>query len=160
LIDIDGRVIDESMDIMLWALEKNDPEKWLIPEQDSLGEMQEMIAEFDQGFKYHLDRYKYPERYPGIDAEKHRNEGVLYLEKLQAKLTTTRYLFGNRLALADSAIAPFVRQFAHTDKDWFQAQSWQPLQRWLSEFIDSAIYTSAMKKYPKWESGNTPVFFP
>jgi len=160
LIDIDGRVIDESMDIMLWALQKNDPEKWLIPEQDSLGEMREMIAEFDQGFKYHLDRYKYPDRYPGIDAEKHRNEGVLYLEKLNAKLTTTRYLFGNRFALADSAIAPFVRQFAHTDKDWFQAQSWQPLQRWLSEFIDSEIYTRAMQKYPKWESGNTAVFFP
>ena len=160
LIDMEGRVIDESIDIMLWALEKNDPEKWLIPEQDSLGKMQEMIAEFDRGFKYHLDRYKYPDRYPGIDPEKHRNEGVLYLEKLNAKLTTTKYLFGNRLALADSAIVPFVRQFAHTDKDWFQAQSWQPLQRWLSEFIDSEIYTRAMQKYPKWESGNTPIFFP
>ncbi|WP_071592497.1 MULTISPECIES: glutathione S-transferase [Kamptonema] len=160
LIDIDGRVLDESMDIMLWALTQHDPEKWLIPEQGSVAEMLELIAEFDDRFKYHLDRYKYPDRYEGIDSEAHRIEGALYLEKLNVNLSTKKYLFGNRVALADMAIAPFIRQFAHTDPDWFNAQPWSQLQAWLSEFIDSKIYTQVMKKYPKWELGNTAVMFP
>jgi len=160
LIDIDGRVLEESVNIMLWALEQHDPEKWLIPEQGSVAEMLELIAQFDNGFKYHLDRYKYPDRYEGIDAEIHRTEGALYLEKLNIKLSQKKYLFGNRVALADMAIAPFIRQFAHTDRDWFNAQPWPQLQAWLSAFIDSDIYTQVMKKYPKWESGNVGVLFP
>ena len=160
LIDIDGRVLDESIDIMLWALAQYDPGKWLMPEQGSVAEMLELIAEFDEGFKYHLDRYKYPERYEGIDAEVHRLEGALYLEKLNAKLSRKKYLFGERVALADMAIAPFIRQFAHTDLGWFNAQPWLQLQAWLSGFIDSEIYTQVMKKYSKWESGNTAVLFP
>ncbi|OCR02353.1 glutathione S-transferase [Oscillatoriales cyanobacterium USR001] len=157
LIDIDGRILDESIDIMLWALTQYDPEKWLVPETGSIAEMLELIAQFDNGFKYHLDRYKYPDRYPEIDTEIHRTEGSLYLDKLNEKLRTKKYLFGNRVALADMAIAPFIRQFAHTDRDWFNSQSWPYLQTWLSWFIDSEIYNRVMKKYPKWESGNPTV---
>ncbi|MDF0551771.1 glutathione S-transferase [Kamptonema sp. UHCC 0994] len=160
LIDIDGRILDESIDIMLWALAQYDPEKWLMPEQGSVAEMLELIAQFDNGFKYHLDRYKYPNRYEGIDAEVQRTEGGLYLEKLNVKLRKKKYLFGNRVTLADMAIAPFVRQFADTDRDWFNTQPWLQLQAWLSEFIDSEIYTQVMKKYPKWEPGNVAVMFP
>ena len=160
LIDIDGRILDESIDIMLWALAQSDPEKWLMPEQGSVAEILELIAQFDNGFKYHLDRYKYPNRYEGIDAEVQRTEGGLYLEKLNVKLSTKKYLFGNRVTLADMAIAPFIRQFAHTDRTWFNAQPWLQLQAWLSEFIDSEIYTQVMKKYPKWEPGNAAVMFP
>lgn len=159
LID-EGRVIDESIDIMLWALAQHDPEKWLLPEQGSLGEMLELIAEFDDGFKYHLDRYKYPNRYEGADAETHRDRGALYLDRLNAKLSETTYLFGNSAALADRAIAPFVRQFAHVDRTWFNEQSWSHLQAWLAAFVDSEIYTRAMQKYPRWESGNLRVIFP
>jgi len=159
LIDVEGRVLDQSIDIMLWALEQHDPEKWLIPEQGSVAEMLALIAEFDGGFKYHLDRYKYPERYAGVDAQVHRDEGVLYLGKLNAKLSATKYLYGNNVALADMAIAPFVRQFAQTDKGWFNEQPWPPLQAWLAGFTDSEIYTSVMQKYPKWESGNAGVVF-
>lgn len=160
LIDVDGRVLDQSIDIMLWGLRQNDPEKWLIPEQGSVAEMLALIAEFDDGFKYHLDRYKYPERYPGVDAQTHRHEGALYLEKLNARLNAAKYLFGNNIALADMAIAPFVRQFAHTDKGWFNQQPWPGLQAWLAGFTDSEIYSSVMQKYPKWESGNPGVVFP
>jgi len=160
LIDIDGRILDESMDIMLWALTQYDPEKWLIPEIGSMAEMLELIANFDHGFKYHLDRYKYPNRYPGIDAEVNRNEASLYLDQLNEKLSTKKYLFGHRVALADMAIAPFIRQFAHTDQGWFNAQSWVYLQAWLSGFIDAEIYNSVMKKYPKWEAGNAVILFP
>jgi glutathione S-transferase len=160
LIDIDGRVIDESIDIMLWALAKHDPEKWLRPEQGSVAEMLELIAEFDDKFKYHLDRYKYPNRYEGTDAETHRALGALDLDKLNAMLSARTYLFGNSVALADRAIAPFVRQFAHVDKDWFEAQSWLHLPAWLAAFADSEIYARAMQKYPRWESGNLGGVFP
>ncbi|MEG3844335.1 glutathione S-transferase [Microcoleus sp. herbarium14] len=159
LIYVDGRVLDQSIDIMLWALEQHDPEKWLIPEQGSVAEMLQLIAEFDDGFKYHLDRYKYPERYAGVDSQVQRHEGSLYLGRLNAQLNATQYLFGNNIALADMAIAPFVRQFAHTDKGWFNEQPWPRLQAWLAGFTDSKIYTSVMQKYPKWESGNPGVVF-
>jgi glutathione S-transferase len=160
LIDVDGNVLDQSIDIMLWALEQHDPEKWLIPEQGSVAEMLALIGQFDDKFKYHLDRYKYPERYTGVDSQVHRYEGSLYLDKLNAQLSTTKYLFGNNVALADMAIAPFVRQFAHTDKSWFNEQPWLPLQAWLTEFTDSEIYASVMQKYSPWESGNAGVIFP
>ena len=160
LIDVDGRVLDQSIDIMLWALRQQDPEKWLMPEQGSVAEMLELIALFDEGFKYNLDRYKYPDRYPGVDAQAHRYEGSLYLGRLNAQLSATKYLFGNNVALADMAIAPFVRQFAHTDRAWFNEQPWPGLQAWLAEFTESQIYSSVMQKYPPWASGNAGVVFP
>jgi glutathione S-transferase len=159
LIDVEGRVLDQSIDIMLWALAQHDPEKWLIPEQSSVAEMLALIAQFDDKFKYHLDRYKYPERYIGVDARSHRDEGAVYLDQLNVKLSATKYLFGNNVALADMAIAPFVRQFAHTDKNWFKEQPWTPLQTWLTGFTDSEIYASVMQKYLKWESGSAGVVF-
>jgi glutathione S-transferase len=160
LIDVDGRVLDQSIDIMLWALRQHDPEKWLMPKQGSVAEMLELIALFDEGFKYHLDRYKYPDRYPGVDAQAHRHEGSLYLGRLNAQLSATKYLFGNNVALADMAIAPFVRQFAHTARAWFNEQPWPGLQAWLAEFTESQIYSSVMQKYPPWQSGNAGVVFP
>jgi glutathione S-transferase len=160
LIDVSGEVLEESLDIMLWALTQNDPEKWLRSDRGSIAEMVELIGQFDGNFKYHLDRYKYPDRYAGVDAKLHRHEGAGYLEKLNAQLSATKYLYGNNAALADMAIAPFVRQFSRTDVLWFNAQPWPQLQAWLAQFTDSAIYQSIMQKYPKWESGNPGVIFP
>ena len=160
LIDRDGRVFDESIDIMFWALLQYDPEQWLMPEQGSVAQMLELIDKCDRGFKYHLDRYKYPNRYENTEAIVHRTEGYLYLEILNTRLRETRYLFGNHVALADMAIAPFVRQFAYTDLGWFNEQPLPHLQAWLTEFLNSEIYTRIMHKYPKWESGNECVVFP
>ncbi|MCU0542849.1 MAG: glutathione S-transferase [Oscillatoriaceae cyanobacterium Prado104] len=164
LIDAGGQVIDESIDIMLWALQQNDPEQWLTPDRASVAEMLELIAQFDGKFKYHLDRYKYPDRYAGVDAKLQRDEGSVYLEKLNAQLcatiSATKYLYGNNTSLADMAIAPFVRQFAQTDRTWFNEQPWPQLQAWLAQFAGSAIYQRIMYKYPKWESGNPGVMFP
>ncbi|MCP2729327.1 glutathione S-transferase [Limnofasciculus baicalensis] len=160
LIDLNGRVIDESIDIMLWALAQHDPEKWLMPEEGNLAAMLELISQCDRGFKYHLDRYKYPNRYEDTDGIVHRNEGYLYLERLNQQLSKTRYLFGNSVALADMAIAPFIRQFAHTDLDWFNEQQLPHLHDWLARFVDSEIYNRVMNKYLKWESGKVGVIFP
>jgi UPF0176 protein len=160
LIDTDGRVLDESIEIMLWALRRHDPEQWLVPEQGSLEEMLNLIAQFDDRFKYHLDRYKYAERYEETDALAHRAEGALYLEKLNAQLDKTTYLFGSHAALADVTIAPFIRQFALADSAWFSAQPWPQLQAWLAALLDSDPYTRVMQKYPKWVSGSPGVVFP
>jgi glutathione S-transferase len=159
LIDPNGHVLDQSLDIMLWALTQHDPGQWLQPEQGSVEAMLELIGEFDREFKYHLDRYKYPDRYENTDAQTHRAQGSLYLQKLTTQLEMTQYLFGNRIALADMAIVPFVRQFAHTDQDWFNQQPWTSLQTWLATLINSEIYTYAMKKYPKWASGTPGIEF-
>jgi glutathione S-transferase len=160
LFATDGRILDESIDIMLWALQQNDPEKWLEPEIGSLATMLEAIARFDNEFKYHLDRYKYPNRYDAADAEFHRSEASGYLQQLNAVLRETKYLFGNHVALADMAIAPFVRQFAHVDLDWFNQQQWQYLQACLTEFVESPMFALVMQKYPKWEPGNSEIIFP
>ncbi len=158
LIDGDGSVLEESLEIMLWALSKHDPEAWLHPEQGSMATMQALIAECDGGFKHHLDRYKYAQRYEDTDAQVHRGEGSKFLEKLNAQLGVTSYLCGQRVSLADIAIAPFIRQFANTDRTWFQQQPWPHLQPWLTHFLDSALFHQIMEKYPKWESGTGPLF--
>ncbi|MBW4553516.1 MAG: glutathione S-transferase [Aphanocapsa sp. GSE-SYN-MK-11-07L] len=160
LIDREGNVLDESLDIMRWALEQHDPAGWLVPEQGSLDQMLTLIAQFDQGFKYHLDRYKYAVRYPGVEAQVHRAEGAVYLEQLNAQLRTTTYLFGNQAALADMAIAPFVRQFALADSDWFSQQPWPNLQVWLAEWLNSNLYSRIMQKYPQWMPNQPGVIFP
>jgi UPF0176 protein len=164
LVTSDGHVLDESLDIMLWALQQHDPEHWLSPQQGSREAMLALIAQCDGEFKYHLDRYKYPERYKNenenVDAQSHRAAGAAFLQRLNAQLSATPYLFGAHAALADMAIAPFVRQFAQTDQDWFCKQPWPQLQAWLSAIVDAARYERIMQKYPRWESGTAGVFFP
>ncbi|HSI22002.1 MAG: glutathione S-transferase [Methylophilaceae bacterium] len=156
----DGTVIEESLDIMLWALERNDPQQWLTPEHESLDDMLQLIAQCDGDFKLHLDRYKYPNRFDNVDALQHRAAGAAFLLKLESDLSSRPYLFGSHPALADIAIFPFVRQFAQTDQAWFDAQPWPHLMRWLSTLLDSAIFSSVMHKFDAWESGSPGPAFP
>lgn len=153
------RVIEHSLDIMLWALKRNDPESWLKPSTGTQEEMLDLIAQCDGEFKQNLDRYKYPERYPGEDPVAHREHGSRFLAQLETRLASQACLFGSRPALADRAIAPFVRQFAHTDKNWFSNQPWPGLQRWLQGFLDSTVFAQVMEKYPQWRSGDEPTVF-
>ncbi|NJM64882.1 MAG: glutathione S-transferase [Acaryochloris sp. RU_4_1] len=156
----DGSVLEESLEIMIWALQKKDPQGWLRPDHESMAMMQALIGECDGGFKYHLDRYKYPQRYAGVDAQEHRGQGSQFLAQLNTQLETTPYLFGDRVSLADRAIAPFVRQFASCDRSWFNQQPWPKLQDWLTTFLDSEGFQQIMQKYPKWESGAVGSLFP
>jgi glutathione S-transferase len=155
-----GQTIEHSLDIMLWALRRNDPERWLQPSADAFEDMLEWIRECDGPFKRHLDHYKYPERYPGSDPVAHRALAEPFLQRLDERLSKTPYLFGSHATLADRAIAPFVRQFAHTDKDWFAARPWSALQAWLTDFLDSALFERVMQKYPAWRPGSPAVWFP
>lgn len=160
LVDVDGKVLEESLDIMLWALRPHDPAHSLEPETGGLAEMLALIAECDGDFKYHLDRYKYPERYSGTDALAHRAAGAAFLARLDARLSAHTHLFGDHFALADMAIAPFVRQFARTDADWFERQPWPALRVWLGTILNSTEFARIMTRYVKWVPGATCVRFP
>jgi len=148
----DGGVIEQSLDIMLWALRRNDPEDWLG------GQDAELIAINDGPFKHHLDRYKYAGRYDS-DPLLHRAEGIALLARLNDRLAAAPFLCGADRALTDIAIFPFVRQFAATDQPWFDAQPLPRLQRWLAGHIASALFQRAMVRVPPWIEGQAAMPF-
>jgi glutathione S-transferase len=156
-----GRVIDESLDIMYWALAKNDPQQWLPAdgEERSL-EINRLLDENDHSFKQHLDHYKYAERFPQQAASEYRSRGEAFLEKLERRLEQSAWLAGERLSVADVAIFPFVRQFALVDKPWFDRMRRPRLQAWLNTLLASALFSSVMKKYPQWQDGDAITLFP
>ena len=154
-----GDVIDESLDIMKWALHQNDPGGWLRPEQGRLDEAFALITQNDGDFKFHLDRYKYPSRYEDVEALHHRSRAEEFLRTLDARLSQTPYLFGQTPCIADRAIAPFVRQFAHVDKDWFDQTPHAGLKRWLEAFLISPAFAAIMNKYVPWANGDDPIWF-
>jgi glutathione S-transferase len=163
----DGQVIDQSLDIMQWALQQNDPGDWLTLSHGTPQAMQALIAANDGPFKRHLDRYKYPNRYPqehdGDErqfASLHRTGGALWLAELQDRLSGRAWLFGPAASLADMAVLPFVRQFAYTDDAWFDRQPWPDLHGWLRRWETSLLFDTVMEKYPPWLSGQTGVAFP
>lgn len=143
----DGQVLEQSLDIMRWTLARHDPEGWLTPETGSVAEMEALIDECDGDFKHHLDRYKYSVRYgPETDPLYHRGEGVVFLGRLNERLKDHAQLFGARPSLADFAIFPFVRQFANTGRDWFDAQPLTDLQAWFSGHLSSDLFQLVMRR--------------
>lgn len=160
LVMPDGQVIEESLDIMWWALGRNDPQGWLTPLKDERDDIEALIAENDGPFKDALDRYKYPPRFDNADPLPHRAQGLEFLEKLNARLLETAYLFGDDFTVADAALAPFIRQFANTDRDWFDALDLTAVQTWLQSILESDRFLGVMKKYPAWENGMEEPAFP
>lgn len=154
LVTPDGTVIDQSLDIMIWALGRNDPEEWLAHGGDALA----LVAANDETFKGHLDRYKYPERH-GTDPVAHRDAGLDLLTMLDRRLEAHGQLFGPARSLADIAIFPFVRQFAGVDQDWFAAQPLPALQRWLAGHAASALFIHTMQHWPRWHAGDPEILF-
>lgn len=143
VLSVDGRVIDESLAIMRWALAKNDPEGWLLGDDRAT---QALIEENDQGFKHQLNRYKYAERYPEYPMEHYRAEGEVFLMRLEGLLAEREYLLAGHLSLADVALAPFVRQFAHVDREWFGRAPYPRLRAWLQRFLESPLFIAVMAK--------------
>ncbi|MEX5581867.1 glutathione S-transferase [Pseudomonas lurida] len=143
VLSVNGEVIDESLAIMQWALAQHDPDNWRLQGDPSV---LALIDENDQGFKYHLDRYKYAERYPEYPMEHYRAEGEVFLQKLEGLLEDRAYLLAHHPSLADMALAPFVRQFAHVDRDWFARAPYPRLQRWLEAFLQSPLFIGVMAK--------------
>ncbi|MDA4847273.1 glutathione S-transferase [Hoeflea poritis] len=159
LVEPDGGVIDESLDIMLWALERNDPEGWLSPETGSLDDMLALIEHMDGPFKQSLDRYKYDTRHPDHDRLEERGKAAAELIAFEERLAETGWLFGSRPSLADFAILPFVRQFANADRAWFDGEDWLALKAWLGDFERSDRFAAIMDKYPKWQAGDPVTVF-
>lgn len=146
-----GEVIDESLDVMRWALAQNDPEAWVPADATTQRETEALLVRNDGEFKHHLDRYKYATRYEDVDELEHRDAASVILRELDARLRQHTYLLDNELRFADAAIAPFVRQFAIADRAWFDSQDWTALRRWLDRFIASDRFRAIMQKYPVWQ---------
>ena len=151
LVLADGEVIDESLDVMRWALSVQNNENWLLQGEpaEHMAAMA-LIAENDGAFKQALDRYKYPERFPQQPQVFYRAQGELFLQKLEQKLSKTGYLFGNARSLADVAIFPFVRQFVAVDDGWFASVAYPKLRIWLANLVESELFLSVMQKHPVW----------
>ena len=146
LVKDDGEVLEESLDIMRWALGRHDPEGWLERQDEGL------LAANDGPFKHHLDRYKYSTRYDDVDPEDHGAKAVEHLRVLDQRLAQSPYLCGTRRGFADIAIFPFVRQFANADREWFAAQGLKHASAWLDSLVQSDLFTGIMAKHDQWKA--------
>lgn len=145
-----GEVIEQSLDIMRWALRCHDPQGWLPQSADEQRRMDSVIEKNDGDFKAHLDRYKYPQRFGLSDGLNPRERAAECLHELDQWLQQTAYLSGARWGLLDASVAPFVRQFARVDRAWFDTQPWTPLRKWLENFENSEAFLAIMHKHPVW----------
>ena len=155
-----GEVLEQSVDIMRWALQQHDPEGWLPASSEAWSLTLADIDLNDGDFKAHLDRYKYPQRFGLTDGLKHRSQGAELLMQWQDRLQRQAFLSGQHWGLVDACVAPFVRQFARTDRVWFEAQAWPHLTEWLTAFENSEEFLAVMHKHPLWvspqDSSNRP----
>ena len=141
----DGEVIDQSIDIMRWALTRHDPDGWL--ERDDAA----LIARNDGAFKHDLDRYKYPERH-NSDAIFHRESGLAFLLELDSRISSGGQLCGGEMGITDAAIMPFVRQFAAVDRAWFDSQPLPQLKTWLAGHLSSGLFDAIMVRHDPWQA--------
>ena len=145
-----GEVIDESLDLALWALEQNDPHDWLESFDATL------VARIDGPFKHHLDRYKYASRYDetaprGAVDLSHRDKAEAILLELNQRLESNSYLSGKAQSFTDIAIFPFIRQFAAVESQWWNAAPFAALRNWLTQHVKSQLFKDIMVKHPLWQ---------
>ena len=157
LILDEGKVIDESLDVMYWALQSGkDQHNWLATDVDKY---RALILQNDGDFKHYLDRYKYADRYPEYSKSYYRQQAEKFLQKLESCLVSTPYLTSESMKFVDVAIFPFIRQFAFVDKNWFDNAPYINLQCWLEKLLQSELFTAVMQKYKPWHNGDRPVLF-
>jgi glutathione S-transferase len=159
LITADDSVIDESNDIMIWALQQSDPDHWLSDDAKQQQITAALISKNDQGFKHFLDRYKYADRFPENTELYYRQQAELTLSDLEQKLSLSPYLLSDRLTLADMALLPFIRQFAFVDKAWFDEAPYPKIQAWLDQFINTPLFDNMMVKLTPWQQGDNAIYF-
>jgi glutathione S-transferase len=157
LVLADGTVLEQSLDVMTWTLGNRDPEAWLPETDQDQADSEALIQRCDGEFKRNLDGYKYASREGAGDRELQRELASKFLMDLEARLQRAPYLLGSRPGLADMALFPFVRQFAFTDRSWFDQQPWPGLRAWLDGLIGSRRFTGIMAKHPVWFPGETPL---
>ncbi len=153
-------VIDESLDIMLWALKQNDPDNLLYSQDaDALAEMLQIINDSDENFKPTLEKYKRAKRFRGDDEEECRLQCEPFIQKLEHRLTQHEFLMGSTPSLLDYALLPFIRQFARVNRQLYLQAPYTHLQRWLNHHLQSRLFTKAMTKYPLWLDNHEECIF-
>lgn len=159
LLTEDKKVIEQSTEIMYWALNQSDPDDWL---DEDVSQSQYLIDYNDNEFKHFLDRYKYHIGYPEHSQEYYRDNAESFLKLIEKQLSNNRglALLGDRLTFADIAIFPFIRQFSKVDLDWFQASPYELLIKWTTDIEQSELFQSCMKKYDQWQPQQEMVYFP
>ena len=156
LVLSDGLVLDESLDVMQWALEYRDPLGWL----DGVALDSDWISECDGDFKHWLDRYKYAERHPEHTAEDYRKSAEGFIQRLEDQLSISDWVGGDAANAVDVALFPFIRQFAGVEPSWWQQAPYPNVRQWLENWLNSALFSAIMAKYPRWESGQPGERFP
>ncbi|MCW8899834.1 MAG: glutathione S-transferase [Gammaproteobacteria bacterium] len=156
---LDNTVIDESLEIMKWALSKHDPHNWLLADFKKSEETNRLISFNDNEFKQCLDHYKYADRFPEHSKTYYREQAEVFLKMLEENLNQARFLVSDHITLADMAIFPFIRQFVLVDKDWFEYSEYKKIHIWLNNLLDMAIFKEVMNKYPPWHPGNAIQLF-
>lgn len=154
---VDGTVIEESREIMIWALEQQDPQGLL--DAEVLQQANALIDKNDNEFKYWLDRYKYADRHTDMTQTEYRQKGEIFLQVLEELLTKNPYLLGETVTIADIGIMPFIRQFAHVDRDIFYSLPYPNLQRWLQDWLQHPFFLQTMTKFQPWQDGDEAVIF-
>ncbi|WP_025897915.1 glutathione S-transferase [Sneathiella glossodoripedis] len=155
-----GDVLEESRDIMVWAAQQNDP-MHLYPEQEDMRTMiSDLLDETDGPFKSALDRYKYHVRFLENSREHYREEGEIFFVKLEKLLANNQFLLSESPCMADIGIFPFVRQFANSDRSWFDNAPYPRLQNWLEYWLEHNAFKHIMKKLPQWSQETDPVYYP
>ena len=154
---VDGTVIEESTEIMIWALEQQDPQGLL--DAEVLQQANALTDKNDNEFKYWLDRYKYADRHTDMTQTEYRQKGEIFLQVLEELLTKNPYLLGKTVTIADIGIMPFVRQFAHVDRDIFYSLPYPNLQRWLQDWLQHPFFLQTMTKFQPWQDGDEAVIF-
>ena len=167
----DGRVIEESLDVMLWALTGSDPDNLLQTDSDEgLSDMLSLIHDFDHEFKVTLEAYKCAKRYKENNIVECREACEKFIQRLETRLSvsdetgknesiTTSFLFGKKESLADIALLPFIRQFARIERQWYLQSPYPKVKHWLTQYLQSPMFTKVMAKYPLWLTNNEMVLF-
>ena len=152
-----GEVIDESIDVIEWALNLNDPDNWQRSKDNE--KTKELIKINDGEFKHHLDRYKYSKRYDNEDPEFHRKKCLSFIEKVNSELQNSKYIFDDAISHIDISLLPFIRQFRIADNEWFDELPYENVKSWLSNFLNSELLKSIMYKYDLWKEGDEVTIF-
>lgn len=153
-----GSVMDESWDILKWALQQNDPDNWLGEDNEFLLDAEILIETNDFSFKEDLDHYKYADRFPEHSQEHYRQACEVFIEELEEMLSENKFLLADQLTLADIGVFPYVRQFSLVNKDWFEQSSYTHVKTWLNNLIDSELFQDVFQKHALWKTGDDAIY--
>lgn len=154
----DGTVIDESWDILKWALTKNDPDNWSGKNNEHALDAEILIETNDFSFKEDLDHYKYADRHPEHSEEHYRKSCEVFIEELEDMLSDNSYLLADELSLADIGVFPFVRQFSLVDKEWFEQAPYPRVRQWLNKLINTELFNNVFQKHKLWQESAPAIY--